>query len=233
MWTDAAGQQPFPIPEELSAQGIRDTIREFYAATGNARVAGFDGVELHAANGYLPNQFLSPNSNVRTDAYGGSVEKRARLLLEVYDAMAAAWSNERIGVRVSPGGTFNDILDPDPFTTYTHIARRLFERKAGFLHVVRPAQSDFDVFRSLREHFSGTLVVNGGIDADEANALLKSGTADAVAFGRPLISNPDFPQRIRNNWPLADLDASTLYTPGPRGYTDYPAYEPAADLAVA
>jgi N-ethylmaleimide reductase len=233
MWTDAAGQQPFPIPRELTATEIRDILREFYVATGNARRAGFDGVELHAANGYLPNQFLSPNSNQRTDAYGGSVEKRARFLLEVYDAMAAAWSNEHVGVRVSPGGTFNDILDSDPYATYTHVARKLSDRKAAFLHVIRPAQSDFDVFAVLREHLDGALIVNGGIGAAEAEGLLRSGVADAVAIGRPFISNPDYVERVRNNWPLAEADASTFYTAGPKGYTDYPAYEASAAFVTA
>jgi N-ethylmaleimide reductase len=224
MWTDTAGQQPFPVPEELTLEGIRDVIAEFAAAAVNTRNAGFDGIELHAANGYLPNQFLSPNTNGRTDAYGGSVEKRARFVLEVYDALAAAWSNDRVGVRVSPGGTFNDILDPDPFTTYTYVARALSARKAAFLHVIRPEKSDFDVFRVLREQFSGSFLVNGGIDLAEGNALLASGIADVVAFGRPFISNPDLPARLRNGWPLAEPDFATLYTPGPQGFADYPAY---------
>jgi N-ethylmaleimide reductase len=216
--------QPFSTPQELTAGEIRDLIREFYAATENARRAGFDGVELHAANGYLLNQFLSPNTNRRTDAYGGSVDKRVRFLLEVYDAAAAAWSHDRIGVRVSPAGTFNDILDTDPFSTYTHVARELSKRKAGFLHVIRPAQADFDVFGVLREQFSGSFVVNGGIAAAEGNDLVHSGAADVVSFGTPFISNPDLPERLRDNLPLAAPDPSTFYTAGSQGYTDYAAY---------
>jgi N-ethylmaleimide reductase len=224
IWTDAAGMQEFVIPEELTTGEIRDLIREFYVAVENARRAGFDGVELHAANGYLLNQFLSPNSNGRTDAYGGSVEKRARFLLEVYDAAAAAWSSDRIGVRVSPGGTFNDMFDADPLSTYTYVARELSKRSAGFLHVIRPEQAHFDAFAVLREQFAGTLVVNGGIAAAEANSLLRAGQVDVVSFGRLFIANPDLPERLRNRWPLAESDAATFYTSGSQGYTDYPAY---------
>jgi N-ethylmaleimide reductase len=225
MWTDTAGMQPFPIPEELTTGEIRDLIREFYVATENARSAGFDGVELHSANGYLLNQFLSPNTNQRTDAYGGSVEKRARFLLEVYDAAAAAWSSDRIGVRISPAGTFNDILDADPFSTYTYVAQELSNRNAGFLHVIRPVQAGFDVFTVLRERFTGTIVLNGGVEGEEASALLRSGAADVVSFGRPFISNPDLPQRLLNNWPLTEPDSATFYTAGSQGYTDYLAYD--------
>lgn len=230
MWTDTAGMQPFPVPEALTVDEIQAVIQEFAQAARNAREAGFDGIEIHSANGYLPNQFLSPNTNQRTDAYGGSVENRGRFLLEVFDAMSSAWTNRRIGVRISPGGSFNDMHDTDPQATYTWLVQQLSERQAAFLHVVRPGPSftpterAFDVFGTLRPLFAGTFVANGGIDAEEGSRLITSGAADAISFGRPFIANPDLPQRIANGWPLAVPDSSTFYTPGEKGYTDYPSF---------
>lgn len=238
MWTDQSGMQPFPVPGELTAEGIREVIREYGAATANARRAGFDGVELHSANGYLPNQFLSPNTNQRTDDYGGSVERRARFVLEVFDAMSAEWSSSNVGVRVSPGGTFNDILDSAPRATYTYVAQQLSARGAAYLHVIRPnrfapAEAAFDVWSVLRSHFHGTFIAADSLTAEEASQLIESGAADLVAFGRPFISNPDLPVRFENKWPLAQPDLGSFYTPGEKGYTDYPSYMPAANLVSA
>ena len=236
MWTDQQGMQPMPVPAELTESEIHDVVQEFAQAVRNAREAGFDGVEIHSANGYLPNQFLSPNTNRRTDAYGGSVERRSRFLIEVFEASAAAWSNTRIGVRVSHGGSFNDIDDPDARETYTRVAEQLSDRGAAYLHIIRPApfapaEAVFDVPTVLRERFRGTVILAGGLDAREAEHIVASGQARMVAFGRPFISNPDFPERVRNNWPLAQPNQATFYTPGPAGYVDYPAYSLAAAVA--
>ncbi len=236
IWTDAAGMQPMPVPHELSEAEIAEVVREFGQASRNAQAAGFDGIELHAANGYLPSQFLSSNTNQRTDAYGGSVQRRARFVLEVYDALAAAWSNGRVGVRVSPGGAFNYILDADPIATHTYLASELGKRNAAFLHVIRqedfqPADKRFDSWQVLKEAFGGTLIANGGIEPEEGKRLIESGAAELVSFGRAYISNPDLPARIKNGWQLAAGNPATFYTPGSEGYSDYPAYAKSTVLA--
>jgi N-ethylmaleimide reductase len=229
MWTDAQGMQPLPVPEELTLDEIRGVIEEFAQAARNAREAGFDGVELHSANGYLPNQFLSPNSNLRTDEYGGSLERRGRFVLEVVDAMSAAWSSGRVGVRISPGGAFNDMHDPEPLYTYTWLTKQLSDRHLAYLHVIRqeqfsPAEAAFDVWRVLKPFFQGAFIANGGLDAAAARELLEKGGADLVSFGREFIANPDLVERFKNGWPLAANDPATFYTPGEKGYNDYPAY---------
>ncbi len=219
MWTDAAGMQEMPVPKELTVEGIRETIAEYAQAVRNAREAGFDFVELHSANGYLPNQFLSPNSNQRTDEYGGSSEKRRRFVLEVFDAMAAAWEPGRIGVRISPSSTFNDIADPEARETYPALARELAARGAAFLHVV-----GYTGWESLRGDFTGTLIFNSGLTKEKGEELIAGGAADLVSYGRPYISNPDLVERFQGGLPLAEADGTTFYTPGPKGFTDYPAY---------
>lgn len=229
IWTDAAGMQPMPVPHELTDFEIAQVIRDFGQASLNARAAGFDGIELHAANGYLPNQFLSPNTNQRTDAYGGSIERRSRFVLEAYDALAASWSNGRVGVRVSPGGTFNGSFDPDPRGTHAYLASELGKRKAAYLHVIRqdkfePAAERFDAWAVLKEAFGGVLIANGGIEPTEGTRLVESGSAELVSFGRAFIPNPDLTERLKNGWPLAAADQTTFYTPGSKGYSDYPAY---------
>jgi N-ethylmaleimide reductase len=229
MWTDDAGKQDLPVPHELSPSEIRQVVEDYAQAVRNARSAGFDAVEIHAANGYLPNQFLSPNSNQRTDDFGGSVERRARFVLEVVDAAITAWSADRIGVRISPGGTFNDMLDDNPFATYTYLTTQLSARRVAFLHIAAqqpfvPAEKEFDAFSELRQRFAGSLIANGGLTLESAERMLATNVADLVAFGRPFIANPDLPRRLRFSWPLAQPDASTLYSSGSKGYTDYPAY---------
>lgn len=229
MWTDTQGMQQLPVPEALTVEEIRAVIAEFGQAARNARAAGFDGVELHSANGYLPNQFLSPNSNLRTDEYGGSVERRGRFVLEVFEAMSAAWSNGRVGVRISPGGAFNDMHDPEPLATYGWLTKQLSERGAAYLHVIRqeqfsPAEAAFDVWSELRPLFHGAFMANGGLDAATAQELLAKGGADLVSFGRAYIANPDLTARFRSDWPLAAGDPGTFYTPGEKGYNDYPVY---------
>jgi N-ethylmaleimide reductase len=224
MWTDTQGMQTMPAPEELTASDIASLIEEFGRAAANAREAGFDGIELHSANGYLPNQFLSPNTNQRTDDYGGSPEKRLRFVLEVFDAMAATWEPGRIGVRISPAGTFNDIDDPDAATTYPLLATELAKRGAAWLHVVKIDSPRFTDWPKLRANFPGTLILNTGLTQDSGEALVSAGEADLVSYGRPYIANPDLVERFQNGWPLAEPDPATFYTPGPQGYIDYPAY---------
>jgi N-ethylmaleimide reductase len=237
MWTDAAGLQDVPAPEELTVQEIQGVMADFRQGVLNARDAGFDGVELHAANGYLLNQFLSTNTNQRNDAYGGSVERRARFVLELFDLVAQAWTNGRIGIRFSPGGGFNDIRDEESEPMYIYLARELSRRKPAYVHVVRPgafvpAESQFDVPGLFRSEFTGTLMLNGGFTATEAEALLKSGSTDLVSFGRPFISTPNLPEVFRNGWQVAPANHETFYTPGAAGYTDYPPVDGVLEAAV-
>jgi N-ethylmaleimide reductase len=224
MWTDAQGMQPVPQPEALSVEEVHEVVAEFAQAARNARDAGFDAIEIHSANGYLPNQFLSPNSNQRDDEFGGSPQNRIRFVLTVFDAMAAAWEPGRIGVRISPAGTFNDISDPDASVTYPLLATGLGARGAAWLHIIKADSPVFTNWAGLRANFPGTLILNSGLTQDSASELLASGQADLVSFGRPFISNPDLVERFQNHWPLATPDPSTFYTPGGNGYNDYPAY---------
>lgn len=227
MWTDAHAMQPMPAPEAMTIDEIKQAVADYAQAVRNAREAGFDGVELHSANGYLPNQFLSPNSNQRTDAYGGPPENRIRFVLEVYDAMAAAWDAGHVGVRISPAGTFNDIHDPEAATTYPLLAAELAKRGAAWLHVVKPANAAaFTDWASLRRNFPGTLILNSGLTKETGAALIDANEADLISFGVPFIANPDLVTRFQNDWPLAKPDPSSFYLPGPGGYTDYPAYDP-------
>ncbi|MCC6538569.1 MAG: alkene reductase [Bryobacterales bacterium] len=225
MWTDAQAMQPMPAPEAMTVADIQQTVADYAQAVHNAREAGFDGVELHSANGYLPNQFLSPNSNQRTDEYGGSPENRIRFVLEVYDAMAAAWDAGHVGIRISPAGTFNDINDPDATVTYPLLAAELAKRNAAWLHVVKPANAiTFTNWAALRQNFPGTLILNSGLTKETGAALIDAKDADLISFGVPFIGNPDLVERFQNGWPLAQPDPSSFYLPGPGGYTDYPAY---------
>ncbi|HYO80362.1 MAG TPA: alkene reductase [Bryobacteraceae bacterium] len=238
IWTAAGTKEVLPTPEELDENGIVAAQAEYAAATRNAHLAGFDGVELHAANGYLPHQFLSPNTNRRMDRYGGSLERRTRFLLETFEVMVREWSSDRVGVRLSPGSTYNDMRDPEPFATYSWAAKQLSDRGAAYLHVIRPGRfwpegSAFDVWSELRARFSGTFIANGGVTVAEAQVLLRSGAADLVSFGSPFIANPDLPERIRNRWPLAGFDPGTLYAGGERGYTDYPAFTAEHEVVLA
>lgn len=225
MWTDAQGMQPMPVPEEMTKDDIQTAIAGYAQAVRNARDAGFDGVELHAANGYLPNQFLSPNSNLRTDEYGGSPANRIRFVLEAYDAMAAAWDAAHVGIRISPAGTFNDIDDPDAAVTYPLLAAELAKRNAAWLHIVRPNTATFTGWATLRATFPGTIILNSGLTKETGAALIEAKEADLVSYGAVFISNPDLPERFQNDWPLAQPDPSSFYLPGPKGYTDYPAYQ--------
>lgn len=220
MWTDTLGLQPFDLPRALDLSEIPAVVGEFASATTQALGAGFDGVELHAASGYLPNQFLSPGVNQRTDAYGGTVDHRIRFVVEALTAMvAAAGSPGKVGIKISPGVTFNDIQHDEPMPTYLALARALAPLNIAYLHVVR---TGIGAAAALRDVFPGPLLVGGGFQRDDATRALAEGRAEAIAFGAPYIANPDLVTRLERDAPLATPDRSTFYTSGAQGYTDYP-----------
>jgi N-ethylmaleimide reductase len=236
----AGGLKDIPAPRALEVHEIAAIVEEFRRAAQNARAAGFDGVEVHGANGYLLDQFLEDSTNSRTDQYGGSIENRARLLFEVIDAVAGAWGRERVGVRLSPGGSFNDMCDCHPEQTFGYVAKRLAGLDLAYLHLIEPAQAQGEhPNRDLSAHFfrplyPGTLIVAGGYDLERANAVLRSGEADLVAFGQLFLANPDLPERFRQRAPLNVPDRATFYGGGAAGYVDYPtlAQIPPADPLV-
>ncbi|HKX40936.1 MAG TPA: alkene reductase [Burkholderiaceae bacterium] len=227
------GPAPFITPRALELHEIPGIVEQFRRAALNALAAGFDGVEIHGANGFLLDQFLLDGSNRRQDRYGGSIENRARLLFEVTEAVASVWGAGRVGVRLSPNNTFGSMSDSDPTATYRHVVQRLDDFGLAYLHVIEPRISGnvqiADVApvacATLRPFFRGTLIVAGGFDGPSAEAILRQGEADMVAFGRLFISNPDLTERIRNGWPLTPYDRQTFYSQGPCGYIDYHAYE--------
>ena len=221
-YTDA-GMKEFVTPREITAEEIKQTVRDFAAAAANAVDAGFDGVELHAASGYLVQQFLSTNVNQRADEYGGSIENRARFLLEVLDAMAEAVGASRVGVKLSPRMPFNDIEETDAEELYTHVLKNLNGLGLAYVHV-----GDFTGegwHAKLRPVYEGVYFAGAGLTKDSGEELLARGLADGVVFGTKFISNPDLPERFRHDAPLSEPDQTTFYTPGERGYTDYPVLE--------
>lgn len=228
----AQGLKDIPAPRALEIDEIAAIVEEFRQGAQNAKAAGFDGVEVHGANGYLLDQFLEDGTNQRTDRYGGSVENRARLLLEVVDAVTQVWGSDRVGVRLSPGGTFNDMCDCHPQETFGHVVRELAARKLAYLHLIEPSQQQGEhpmpdlsagFFRPL---YPGTLIVAGSYAHERANAVLQSGTADLVAFGQLFLANPDLPERFRRGAPLNAPDPKTFYGGGAEGYIDYPMLDP-------
>jgi N-ethylmaleimide reductase len=238
---DASGNPvPFETPRALEPAEIAGIVAAFAQATRNAREAGFDGVEVHSANGYLIDQFLQDGSNRRTDAYGGPIANRVRFLLEVVDAVAAAWSADRVGVRLSPWGKFNGMHDSDPGALFDHAAAQLRQRGLAYLHVVEPRadqNSDVnaldpnapDAASRVKAAFGGPVISAGGYVRKTAAQAVAEGRADAIAFGRLFIANPDLPERLRRDAGLNRYDRSTFYGGDARGYTDYP---PLADKAA-
>jgi N-ethylmaleimide reductase len=223
IWTDALKLQDFDAPHALETTEIPGVIEEYAAATRNALAAGFDGVELHSASGYLPMQFLSSGANKRTDQYGGDVHHRIRFVVETLEAMiAAAGTASRIGIKISPAMQFNDIQDDNPVETYTTLVKALAPMGLGYLHVLRtpPLPGVFEILRPL---YAGTFAAGGGFDYESGNAALASGLADFIVFGKLFTSNPDLPERFAKSAPLAAFDPTTFYSPGPRGYIDFPA----------
>jgi N-ethylmaleimide reductase len=224
-----SGRVELPVPRPVSLGEIPGIIADFAQATRNAREAGFDGVELHGANGYLQDQFLQDGSNQRTDQYGDTAENRARLMLETVQAMIGAWSAERVGVRLSPSSYLYGVDDSNKRATFGHVIRALNDLKIGYLCLLEPNEKDRArgvqierVAETFRPMFSGSIIVNTGFDKVKANAVLASDDADLVAFGVSYIANPDLAERLRAGGPLNKPDPSTFYGEGPKGYTDYP-----------
>jgi N-ethylmaleimide reductase len=223
-----------PSPHRALEIGeIRGIIEDYRRAAERAKVAGFDGVELHGANGYLPDQFLQNGSNKRTDAYGGSIENRSRFLLEIVAAIVSVWGGNRVGVRIGPGGTWNEMSDSDPAALFDYVAEQLNQFDLAYLHIIEPrvkgnvlvAEGHEPVAAErLRKIFNGKIVAAGGYEPDTAEEIVEKGDADLVAFGRYFLANPDLPQRIKLGLPLNDYDRNTFYTFDAHGYTDYPFY---------
>jgi len=228
MWTDAEQMQAFPVPEAMTEVDIKHTIEEFVLGVKNAVAAGFDGVELHSANGYLLEQFLRPNTNQRTDRYGGTIEGRSRFVLEVVDAAIEAIGKEKVGIRISPYGVFNDMpLYPEMDADYNYLAKQLNERGLLYIHLVDHSSMGAPVVPEsirtmLRSQSSVRLILSGGYDFKRAESDLAAGKADLIAVGRPILANPDLKKRWETGATLNAADMNTFYTPGPKGYTDYP-----------
>src|SRR5690606_3757820 len=225
-----SGRVDFTVPRELRAEELPGIVEDFRRAAESARAAGFDGVEIHAANGYLLQQFLEDKSNRRTDAYGGPIENRARLTLEVVDAVIGAWGSNRVGIRLSPAGAHYGMADSDRPAVYDYVIRELARRDVGYIHVVGPNKASYDagpvqiedVAGFTRRRHTGPIIVNGGYDRDRANAVIEKGDADLVAFGVPFLSNPDLITRLKTGAPYNAPDPTTFYGVGPKGFIDYP-----------
>lgn len=221
----AEGKVRYEVPRAIELKEIPSLVQAYVQGAKNAIAAGFDGVEIHGANGYLIDQFLRDSANLRTDEYGGSMENRARFLFEVLTAVSEAIGSERVGLRLSPLNSFNSMIDSDPLALIEYLAKQLNTFNLAYLHLMR---SDFlqaqtgDVMTIARENYKGVLIGNMGYNADEAEAAIKDGKLDAVAFGTSFLANPDLPARIKIGAALNAPDASTFYTPGEKGYTDYP-----------
>lgn len=229
MWTDREGMKEFPIPQEMTAADILNTKEEFVQAALNAIEAGFDGVELHAANGYLLEQFLSPHTNRRTDTYGGSIENRTRFVLGVAREISDYIGNDKVGVRLSPFSEYNDMHHYDELAaTYIYLAEQLNKIGLAYLHLVdgtSGSEAYTEVRKTIREKFSNTLIHTGGYTLHQAEQDLNDGVADLVGFGKPFINNPDLVERFQRSYPLNSiLDFNTFYSTGQKGYIDYPVY---------
>ncbi|MBB5060092.1 N-ethylmaleimide reductase [Granulicella aggregans] len=226
--------QPSPH-RALALEEIAGIVADYREAARRAMAAGFEGVELHAANGYLVDQFLQDGSNKRTDEYGGSLENRVRLLSEIVHALASVWGADRVAVRIGPYGTWNGMSDSNPDALFAHVATELNQFGLAYLHLIEPRVSGSDDVQSsgglaaerLRPFFKGKMIAAGGFEPDTAEQAILTGTLDAVAFGRHFVSNPDLPQRIAEYLELTPYDRSTFYTFDEVGYTDYPVYAPA------
>jgi N-ethylmaleimide reductase len=220
----AKGLEPTVTPRALDLAELPGIVEQYRRGAENAKAAGFDGVEIHGANGYLLDQFLRDGTNRRTDAYGGSVENRARLPLDVTRAVIGVWGADRVGYRISPNSAFNSMSDSNPFETFSYIAEQLDRLGIVYLHALDPlADSAKRASPWLRRKFARTYIVNGGFDAGSADAAIRNNEADLVAFGVPFIANPDLPRRYQTKAPLNTPDQATFYAGDERGFTDYPA----------
>ena len=219
------GKKPYVIPRALRDDELPEIVAGFAQAAGNAKAAGFDGVEVHAANGYLLDEFLRDGANQRSGPYGGSMAHRARLLFEVIEAVCAVWGGDRVGVRLSPLNSFNSMIDSDPIGLSAWLADRLNDFNLAYLHLMRGdflQQQQGDVMTPVRQRYRGVLIGNMGYSAEEAERAIAEGALDAVAFGMGFLANPDLPARFRQGAALNVPDPASFYSPGPKGYTDYP-----------
>jgi N-ethylmaleimide reductase len=228
--------EPYETPRALETHEITEVIEAFRQGARNALAAGFDGVEIHGANGYLLEQFLQSHTNLRTDRYGGSIANRARLLLEIMDAAIGIWGADRVAVRLSPYGVANGSGEPDPMPLYSHVIGALDALGLAYLHFIEPRSSGAgraevnhqnvpSAMKLFRPHWRGVLISAGGFDGASAQAAVAAGHADAIAFGRHFISNPDLPARIRHGVPFTPYNRATFYGGEATGYTDYPVHD--------
>jgi N-ethylmaleimide reductase len=224
------GKKPIPVPRVLETDEMPDIVRQFRKAAENAKTAGFDGVEIHGANTYLLDQFLRSGSNKRTDKYGGSLENRVRLPLEVTKAVIEVWGGDRVGYRISPHNTAHSMSDANPRETFSYFTRELNKMGLGYLHLIESiggregaVPPEARLGPTLRMIFERTFILNGGYGLQSGNKAIASGEADLIAFGVPFLANPDLPERFRQNAPLNEPDVATFYRDGAKGYTDYPA----------
>ena len=231
MWTDTKQLQDFQVPKEMNSKDLIYTKGEYVTAAKNAMDAGFDGVELHSANGYLPEQFLSPVSNIRKDNYGGSIENRCRFVLDVVTSVAEAIGRGKTGIRLSPYGVASDMPHyPEIDATYEYLSEQLNNIGIAYIHLVDHSAMGSPVVpltlkKQIRSNFKNSIILSGGFSRERAEADIESGLGDLVAFGRPFINNPDLVDRFKNNWPLSqDLKMDLFYSAGEKGYTDYPFY---------
>ena len=233
-FTQNGEMAPHTEPRALTTDEVTEVVEQFRRGAANARHAGFDGVEIHGANGYLIDQFLQTGTNHRTDRYGGSVENRARFALEVVDAVTDEWDDERVGIRLSPGSSFNDMHDDDPHETFGTLAAALNDRPLAYVHVAENDPVDGEpAGRLLRPHYDGTLIVAGGYDRERGEQTLQDGHADLIAFARRFLANPDLPRRFAEGAPLNDWDPDTFYGGDANGYTDYPTLDEAGRAEAA
>ncbi len=232
MWTDAAGMQDYTVPKAMTSEDLVSTKAEFVTAAKNAMEAGFDGVELHSANGYLLEQFLSPISNIRTDQYGGSVENRCRFVLEVAAAVADTIGKDKTGIRLSPYGVASDMPHyPEIDATYQYLSEQLNKLGIAYIHLVDHSamgapEVPLNIKKQIRSNFKNSVILAGGYEIERAEADIESDLGDLIAFGRPFINNPDLVERLENGWPLStDLNMDQFYSADEKGYTDYPVYK--------
>lgn len=225
----ADGMTDVSKPRALSLDEIKSTIQDYKNAADAAKQAGFDGIEIHGANGYLIDQFIRDKTNHRTDKYGGSIENRARFLFEVFEAVNQIWSADNIGVRLSPTLTFNDMGDSQPLDTFGYIYQKLSKFNIAYLHgcegvpgMMENIDDSTNILAALRKQWDGFYIANGGYDLTKGQNAVESGYADAVSYGRPFIANPDLPERFTTNAPLNEPDMNTFYGGTEQGYTDYP-----------
>jgi len=233
-----AKEEIYPnAPKEMTIDDIKNTIEEFRVAAKLAKEAGFDGIELHGGNGYLIDSFLRDYTNQRKDDYGGSIENRCKFVLEVIDALISVYGADRVGIKLTPVGRFQDMFDSDPLATFSYFLKKLSEKNIAYVALCEgevgmktlhpldgPAQIP-NLAKAFRPHFKNTLITNGNLTYEEAKRRINEGEADLACFGVLFIANPDLPERLKNGWPLAQADPETFFSAGSKGYNDYPKYE--------